>query len=170
MNAIYPVYALRQSIEVGMVAIMLTGFSVGAIATQLPLGELSDRIGRKNVLMVALLGGAAMFGLGSFFESSAWLTVGVFVAAGMFVGSTFSLGISYMADLMPKDLLPTGNLLCGIAFSIGSLAGPVVGGLYIQYLDVLSFLLLFAAILLVIFTIIAFRSGTREKLVETVSE
>ena len=170
LNAIYPIYALRQSIQVGMVAIMLTGFSVGAIATQLPLGELSDRIGRKSVLMIALLGGAVMFGIGSLFEGNAWITVGIFVAAGMFVGSTFSLGISYMADLMPKELLPTGNLLCGIAFSIGSLAGPIIGGLYIEYLDGLSFLLLIAAILLIIFTIIAFRSESKVNLVEAAND
>ncbi|EGA89367.1 major facilitator superfamily protein [Planococcus donghaensis MPA1U2] len=150
LNAIYPVYALRQSIEVGMVSIMLAAFSAGAIATQLPLGNLSDRIGRKKVLLVALVGGAMVFVASSFYETNAWVTVGFFAVAGMFVGSTFSLGISYMADLMPKELLPTGNLLCGIAFSIGSLAGPTMGGVFIQYAGGLSFLLLIASILVVI--------------------
>lgn len=163
LNAIYPVYALRQSIDVAMVSYMLVAFSVGAIATQLPLGELSDRIGRRNVLLIALFGGAATFGAASFFESNAWITLGFFVLAGMFVGSIFSLGISYMADLMPRELLPTGNLLCGIAFSIGSLAGPILGGLFLELTHELSFLLLIAFILLVIFTIIAFRgNGTSE--------
>ncbi|TAA71754.1 MFS transporter [Planococcus salinarum] len=157
LNAIYPVYALRQSIDIAMVSYMLAAFSAGAIATQLPLGELSDRIGRKKVLLMALFGGAAAFGTASFFESNAWVTLGFFILAGMFVGSTFSLGISYMADLMPRELLPTGNLLCGIAFSIGSLAGPVLGGLFLELTQQLSFLLLIAGILLIIFTIIAFR-------------
>lgn len=159
LNAIYPVYALRQSIDVAMVSYMLAAFSVGAIATQLPLGELSDRIGRRNVLLIALFGGAAVFGTASFFESNAWITLAFFVLAGMFVGSTFSLGISYMADLMPRELLPTGNLLCGIAFSIGSLAGPILGGLFLELTYELSFLLLIAFILLVIFTIIALRGN-----------
>lgn len=150
LNAIYPVYALRQSIDVGLVSIMLAAFSAGAIATQLPLGSLSDRIGRQKVLLLALTGGALVFSVASMYESNAWLTVALFAVAGMFVGSTFSLGISYMADLMPKELLPTGNLLCGIAFSIGSLAGPTMGGLFIQYAGNLSFLLLIASILLII--------------------
>ncbi|MGK7379996.1 MFS transporter [Planococcus shenhongbingii] len=162
LNAIYPVYALRQEIDVRMVSIMLAAFSLGAIATQLPLGALSDRIGRRNVLLVALVGGAAVFGTASFFESNGWLTVAFFALAGMFVGSTFSLGISYMADLMPKDLLPTGNLLCGIAFSIGSLSGPFLGGLFVEYSGGLSFLLLIAAMLLVLFFIILLR-GERGK-------
>lgn len=162
LNAIYPVYALRQSIGIAMVSYMLAAFSVGAIVTQLPLGELSDRIGRRKVLLLALFGGAAAFGTASLFEANAWVTLAFFILAGMFVGSTFSLGISYMADLMPRELLPTGNLLCGIAFSIGSLAGPVLGGLFLELTHELSFLLLIAAILLIIFTIIAFR-GTGSK-------
>lgn len=165
LNAIYPVYALRQSIEIAMVSYMLAAFSLGAIVTQLPLGELSDRIGRRKVLLLALFGGVAAFGTASFFESNAWVTLGFFVLAGMFVGSTFSLGISYMADLMPRELLPTGNLLCGIAFSIGSLTGPVLGGLFLDLTEELSFLLLIAFMLLIIFTIIAFRGDRIAKLV-----
>src|SRR5690606_25928688 len=163
LNAIFPVYALRQSIDLAMVSYMLAAFSVGAIATQLPLGDLSDRIGRRKVLLLALFGGAAAFGTASFFESNAWVTLVFFIIAGMFVGSTFSLGISYMADLMPRELLPTGNLLCGIAFSIGSLAGPIMGGLFLELTDELSFLLLIAVILLVIFAIIALRGNKTEK-------
>ncbi|MDN7243689.1 MFS transporter [Planococcus sp. N028] len=163
LNAIYPVYALRQSIDIALVSIMLAAFSAGAIATQLPLGALSDRLGRKNVLIGALIGGAAVFGAASFFEANAWLTVGFFALAGMFVGSTFSLGISFMADLMPKELLPTGNLLCGIAFSVGSLAGPFLGGLFVEYVESLSFLLLISVMLLIIGIIIVLKGNQRQE-------
>ena len=163
LHAIYPVYALRQSIEVAMVSIMLAAFSLGAIATQLPLGALSDRIGRRNVLLFGLLGGTLAFGAASFVEAQAWLTVAFFAAAGMCVGSMFSLGISYMADLLPKELLPTGNLLCGIAFSIGSLSGPFLGGLFIEHAGGLSFLLLISVMLLLLFLLILTRGGRQSE-------
>ncbi|MFK8795784.1 MFS transporter [Planococcus plakortidis] len=162
LNAIYPVYALRQSFDISMVSYILAAFSIGAIATQLPLGELSDRIGRKKVLMIALSGGGLSFLVATFFESNAWLTLALFVVAGMFVGSTFSLGISYMTDLMPKELLPTGNLLCGVAFSVGSLIGPAAGGLFLEVTEQLSFLLLITGILLSLFTIIAFKGPKKQ--------
>ncbi|WP_145722992.1 MFS transporter, partial [Bacillus licheniformis] len=60
------------------------------------------------------------------------LLAACFFIAGMAVGSTFSLGISFMADLLPKRLLPAGNLMCGITFSFGSIFGPVAGGWYMQ--------------------------------------
>ncbi|ANU18846.1 MFS transporter [Planococcus plakortidis] len=162
LSAIYPVYALRQSFDISMVSYILAAFSIGAIATQLPLGELSDRIGRKKVLMIALSGGGLSFLVATFFESNAWLTLALFVVAGMFVGSTFSLGISYMTDLMPKELLPTGNLLCGVAFSVGSLIGPAAGGLFLEVTEQLSFLLLITGILLSLFTIIAFKGPKKQ--------
>ena len=81
----------------------------------------------------------------------------------MFVGSTFSLGISYMADLTPKELLPTGNLMCGISFSIGSLSGPFLGGLFIQLFEGVSFLVLVAVLLGTLACIIFFANPQKNR-------
>ena len=53
-----------------------------------------------------------------------------------------------MTDLTPKALLPTGNLLCGIFFSIGSLTGPFMGGVFLQFFEGFSFLWLVSLFLL----------------------
>lgn len=147
LNAIYPVYALRNALDVTDLSYILAAFSIGGVASQLPLGVLSDRIGRRKVLILALALGSVTFGIGSLFETSAIVIGCLFFVAGTFVGSTFSLGISYMTDLTPKELLPTGNLLCGIFFSMGSLSGPFLGGLFIQLFEGLSFLILIALLL-----------------------
>jgi MFS family permease len=82
----------------------------------------------------------------------------------MVVGSTFSLGISYMTDLVPKDLLPTGNLLCGIFFSLGSLSGPIIGGLFIKFLHGVSFFYIISTMLLAL-SFIIFTFGKKNQLV-----
>jgi len=151
INALFPVYALRMDYDLTMVSMIISAFSVGGIITQVPLGLLGDRIGRRNVLLIALAVGTIGFGLGSFLEFSEILVGVIFFVSGMFLGSTFSLGITYMADLTPKELLPTGNLLCGIFFSIGSLMGPFIGGLYLQVIEGISFLIFMAVVLLLIF-------------------
>jgi len=74
-----------------------------------------------------------------------------FFLAGTLVGSTFSLGISYMADLLPKQLLPAGNLMCGIFFSFGSISGPFIGGIAIELLEGISFFYVVSTMLLLIF-------------------
>jgi len=139
LNGIFPVYALRSGIEVSHVSILLTSFAVGGIITQLPLGMLSDKFGRRKVLIVILFLGFVSFSAASFLEESFIGLFVCFLSAGMVVGSTFSLGIAFMTDIMPKKLLPTGNLLCGIAFSLGSLTGPSLGGVIIQAFQQISF-------------------------------
>jgi len=148
LHAIFPVYALRNEVDVSMVSIILAAFSTGGILSQLPLGALSDRIGRKKVILFAMFGGSFSFAGAALLENNVWTLVGAFLLAGLFVGSTFSLGISYMTDLTPKTLLPTGNLLCGIFFSFGSLTGPFMGGLFLELMEGFSFLWLVSLFLL----------------------
>lgn len=165
LNAIYPVYAIRNAIEVTSLSFILAAFSMGGVVSQLPLGVLSDKIGRRKVLIIMLGLGAITFGIASLFEASS-LTLGIlFFIAGMFVGSTFSLGISYMADLTPKELLPTGNLICGIFFSLGSLSGPFLGGLFIQLFEGVSFLVLVALLLGTLSCIIFFANPNKKQMV-----
>lgn len=121
----------------------------GGILTQVPLGAIGDKVGRRNVLMIGSFGGAVIFGIASFVEHSQMAVAVAFFFSGTLVGSMFSLGITYMADLTPKELMPTGNLLCGIALSIGSLTGPFLGGVYLEYVNY-SFLILVAMLLLAI--------------------
>ncbi|MEB2301877.1 MFS transporter [Lysinibacillus xylanilyticus] len=149
LNALFPVYALRKDFDVNMIPIMLSVFTFGGILTQVPLGAIADKIGRRYVLMFGSFGGAIIFGIASFLEHSQTAVAVAFFFTGTLVGSMFSLGITYMADLTPKELLPTGNLLCGIALSIGSLTGPFLGGVYLEYVKY-SFLLLVAMLLLAV--------------------
>lgn len=154
LNALFPVYALRIGFEVDMIPIILSVFTFGGILTQVPLGALGDKIGRRNILMFGSFGGAILFSIASFLEHSQMAVAIAFFFAGTLVGSMFSLGITFMADLTPKELLPTGNLLCGIALSIGSLTGPFLGGVYLEFVKNYSFLLLVALLLLAVATVL----------------
>jgi MFS family permease len=151
LNGNFPVYAMRSGIGVDAVALLLPAFAIGGILSQLPLGILSDKLGRRNVLIVVTLAGFISFTAAGLLENSTTGLLICFFLAGMLVGSTFSLGISYMADLLPKQLLPAGNLMCGIFFSFGSISGPFIGGLAIQWLKGISFFYVISTMLLLIF-------------------
>ena len=156
LNAMYPVYALRNGAGLSALSMTLAAFSIGGIVAQLPLGLLSDKIGRRPVLLIALAGGTVSFFIANLVETSTLAVMAMFFIAGLFVGSIFSLGISYMSDLTPKELLPTGNLLCGMFFSIGSLTGPFLGGLFLEFEASFGFLLLITVFLAVIFVLLLF--------------
>lgn len=155
LNGNFPVFALRIGLDVGAVSIILPAFAIGGIVFQLPLGILSDRFGRKRVLMAAMLLGFLSFAVAGFWQEYPPVIFICLFAAGMFTGSTYSLGIVYMADLLPKELFPAGNLMCSILFSFGSIIGPFIGGLSIQYLQNISFFYVLSAMLLCLFVLLA---------------
>lgn len=129
----YPVYALRMGIDIQFVTVfLLPSFVFGSLLTQLPLGILSDKIGRSRVLLwLIFLGFLAFLSMPSI-EHIPWLLLSLFILAGMMLGSLFSLGIAYLADLVPANLLPTGNVMTAVLFAVGSMIGPVVGGFLIE--------------------------------------
>ncbi len=151
LNGNFPVYALRTGLDLTAVSIIIPAFAGGSLITQIPLGMLSDKYGRRKLLLVVLFFGTITFIIAGLFSQSAIGLFLCFLLAGMLVGSTFSLGISYMADLLPSALLPTGNLLCGIFYSIGSIIGPFLGGLVIQYFKGGSFFYGISILLFIIF-------------------
>lgn len=165
LNALFPVYALRKDFDLAFVSVILASFSIGAIIMQFPLGALGDKIGRRKVIISGLLAGSVFFLMGNFFEDSELVVATVFLFAGMCVGSMFSLGITYMTDLTPKELLPTGNLLCSIFFSLGSLTGPFLGGVYLELFPNNGFLLI-VSLMLFLVAIIVFLSGKTKELIQ----
>ncbi|MFB8733668.1 hypothetical protein ACEQPO_06040 [Bacillus sp. SL00103] len=83
-----------------------------------------------------------LFPISRNFHSIGFGCCDLFLYCRMAVGSTFSLGISYMTDLLPKHLPPAGNLMCGMAFSAGSILGPVLGGIFVQTFEGMNLLTL----------------------------
>lgn len=157
-NGIYPIYGVRTGLSVQEISIILMSFAIGGIVFQFPLGMMSDKYGRKRILSIVLLSGTLLFFSAALIDHMYPLLLMCIFLAGMLVGSTFSLGISFMTDLMPRPLLPTGNLLCGMAFSIGSLTGPYLGGLALQLFQAVSFFAVISSIFGLV-TIIFFLYG-----------
>ncbi|MET0275033.1 MAG: TCR/Tet family MFS transporter [Phenylobacterium sp.] len=90
------------------------------------LGMLSDRIGRRPVLLISLFGLAIDFLFMAFAPNLAWLFIGR-VINGM-TAASFSTANAYVADVTdPKDRAKAFGWM-GSAFSFGFLIGPVMGG------------------------------------------
>jgi MFS family permease len=150
LNATFPIYGLRIGHNVDVLSLIIPCFAAGSLISQLPLGILSDKFGRKNILLVIISLGFCCFIAAALFETSTTALFILFSLSGAFVGSLYSMGISFMTDLLPASLLPAGNLLCSIAFSVGSLAGPYLGGVFIELFPGVSFFYVIAFVLAVI--------------------
>ncbi|MBC8081546.1 MAG: MFS transporter [Gorillibacterium sp.] len=135
MNSNFPIYGIKLGITDTWLSFLLPAIGLGSLILQFPLGALSDRIGRRSVLTGAgMLGGIAFLAI-PFAGKQEWIILILLAIAGGLVGSFFSLGLAYLADLLPRNLLACSNVLSSILFSVGSLIGPNAGGFGMQYLS-----------------------------------
>jgi len=95
------------------------------------LGNLSDRYGRRPVLLFSLLG----FGLDYFFmafaPSIAWLFAGRILSG--ITGASFTTAAAYIADVSTPEKRTQNFGLIGAAFGLGFILGPMLGGLLGQF-------------------------------------
>ncbi|WP_419800861.1 TCR/Tet family MFS transporter [Mucilaginibacter sp.] len=95
------------------------------------LGNLSDRFGRRPVLLFSLLGFGLDYLFLSFAPSVGWLFVGRTIAG--ITGASFTTASAYIADISTPQNRAQNFGMVGAAFGIGFIIGPVLGGLLGQY-------------------------------------
>ncbi|GAA3912381.1 tetracycline resistance MFS efflux pump [Luteimonas lutimaris] len=89
-------------------------------------GALSDRFGRRPVILLSCLGLGADFVFMALAPSLAWLLVGRVVSA--VTAASFSTANAYIADVTSHAERAKGYGMIGAAFGVGFIAGPLVGG------------------------------------------
>jgi MFS transporter, DHA1 family, tetracycline resistance protein len=125
-----------------------SGFEIGAIfaafsAMQFvfaPIwGRLSDRIGRRPVLLMSTAGAVgaySIFAIGSGLENHAAALWTIFLSrifAGI-CGGNITVAQAYIADITPPDQRSRRMGLIGMAFGLGFIFGPIIGGLSLNHL------------------------------------
>jgi DHA1 family tetracycline resistance protein-like MFS transporter len=90
------------------------------------LGSLSDRYGRRPIILLSCLGLGVDFVLMALAPTLAWLFVGRIVS-GMFAASFTTAG-AYIADVTAPDKRAAGFGMLGAAFGLGFVLGPAMGG------------------------------------------
>jgi MFS transporter, DHA1 family, tetracycline resistance protein len=91
------------------------------------LGNLSDRFGRRPVLLFALLALGCDYVIMGFAPAISWLYVGRLIAGC--AGASFTPAYAYVADITDPAKRAQSFGLMGAAFGMGFIAGPAIGGL-----------------------------------------
>ena len=91
------------------------------------VGGLSDKLGRRPVLLAALLGLGLDYVFLSFAPTLAWVFVGRVIAG--ITGASFTTATAYIADISTPEKRAQNFGLVGAAFGMGFIIGPAVGGL-----------------------------------------
>jgi DHA1 family tetracycline resistance protein-like MFS transporter len=95
------------------------------------LGELSDRFGRRPVLLFALFGLGIDYLFHAFAPTIGWLFIGR-IFAGI-TGASFTVATAYIADVSTPENKAKNFGLIGAAFGIGFILGPVIGGVCAKF-------------------------------------
>ncbi len=91
------------------------------------LGNLSDRFGRRPVILGSLFGSGLDYLLLAWAPSLGWFYVGRVIAG--ITGANFTAASAYIADVSPPEKRAANFGIIGAAFGLGFVAGPAVGGL-----------------------------------------
>lgn len=90
------------------------------------LGMLSDRFGRRPILLISLFGFGVNYLVLTFAPSIGWLFFGRMFAGIM--GASFTTASAYIADISTPEKRAQNFGLVGAAFGLGFILGPVIGG------------------------------------------
>lgn len=91
------------------------------------LGALSDRLGRRPILLISLFGLGIDYLIQGLAPTIGWLFLGRFIAGIM--GASFTTANAYIADVSVPGNRARNFGLVGVAFGLGFIFGPAFGGL-----------------------------------------
>ncbi|MDB5098417.1 MAG: hypothetical protein JWM80_2838 [Cyanobacteria bacterium RYN_339] len=126
-----PYYAVHFGADALAVGGLLTVYSVMQFIFSPIWGRLSDRVGRRPLLLMSLLGSSA--GLVVFGLADSLFLLFVSRAFAGITAATISIAQAYIADSTTPENRAKGMGIIGAAFGLGFVFGPAFGGLLAQF-------------------------------------
>jgi DHA1 family tetracycline resistance protein-like MFS transporter len=135
-----PIYARNFGASGWMIGAIMGSYSLMQFLFAPGWGRLSDRIGRRPVLLVSTAGAAASYALFAVGSGLAGMTaLMVLLASRVFAGicgANITVAQAYIADITPPAERSKKMGLIGMAFGLGFIFGPALGGISIHALGV----------------------------------
>ncbi|MBP7691209.1 MAG: MFS transporter [Anaerolineales bacterium] len=122
-----PFYVQRQAGGAEAAGLLGSLYSVMQLFSGPVLGALSDRYGRRPVLLACLLGTVLAYLIVGLADTLAWLFVAI--AVDGLTGGNLTTAYAYIADVTAPEARARGMSLVGAAFGLGLMVGPALGGL-----------------------------------------
>lgn len=110
-----------------MSGLLLVAYAVMQFLCAPLVGNLSDKYGRRPVLLFSLLGFGIDYLFLAFAPTIGWLFIGRIIAG--ITGASFTTASAYIADVSSPEKRAQNFGMIGVAFGLGFILGPVIGGI-----------------------------------------
>ena len=110
---------------------LLSAFAITQFLFAPVIGNLSDRYGRRPILLLSLLGFGIDYIILALAPTYAWLFLGRIIAG--FTGASFTTASAYIADVSTPQTRAKNFGLIGAAFGLGFIIGPALGAFLAQW-------------------------------------
>lgn len=139
--ALMPVYGDRIGLTTVLVGLLMTTGALGALCMQIPIGNFADRAGRMRTLAI-ITAGAVVVPL--LIVASSEFGFALFPLIFLYVGlasAYYTVGLSVIGERVTVGRLAAANAAFIFAYGAGSLVGPLMAGLAMDWLNPHGFLL-----------------------------
>jgi multidrug resistance protein len=127
---ILPYYVQHFGASFAVVGVLFATFALCQFVAGPVWGNVSDRIGRKAVLIISQIGATIGWVMLAFAPSLAWVFAARIVEG--ISGGNISVTQAYVADRVAPEQRPRAFAAVGAAFSAGIVLGPLLGGFFLQ--------------------------------------
>jgi DHA1 family tetracycline resistance protein-like MFS transporter len=121
-----PFYAEHFGASALAVGLLSTSFSVAQFLFAPFWGRLSDRIGRRPVILAGLIGSAISYAMFALADSLTMLFIARTLSG--IAGANIPTAQAFIADVTPPEHRARGMGMIGAAFGLGFVFGPAIGG------------------------------------------
>ncbi|MCM3638320.1 MFS transporter [Sporosarcina luteola] len=125
---VLPEVIVQQGLSEIHVGGLLTVYSLASFFTAPLWGSLSDRVGRKKLILIGLLGFSLSFFLFAFFIHNLTLLYLSRVVGGIFSGALYTAVTGFVGDMTTEENRNKYMGLLGMSIGLGFIFGPAIGG------------------------------------------
>ena len=133
-----PLFSRHYGASGWLIGVIIASFSAMQFIFSPIWGRLSDRHGRRPILLISTAGAAlsyVLFAIGSGFENHT-LAIGALLVSRIFAGAcggNITVAQAYIADITPPENRSKRMGLIGMAFGLGFIFGPAISGIALKF-------------------------------------
>ncbi|KGR75865.1 MFS transporter [Ureibacillus manganicus] len=107
---------------------LLTVYALASFFTAPVWGYLSDKFGRKQLILIGLIGFSLSFVIFSLFINHLWMLYASRIVGGLFSGALYTAVTGYISDISTNETRNMYMGFMGMSIGLGFIFGPAIGG------------------------------------------